>query len=57
MFYADTVGLPNVLMRIQELERKHGSDLWSPAPLLARLANEGRTFGALDKQKESIARA
>jgi len=49
MFYADTVGLPNVLMRIQELERKHGSDLWSPAPLLARLANESQTFTGLDK--------
>ena len=49
MFYADTVGLNNVLMRIQELERKHGSDLWSPAPLLARMANEGQTFTSLDK--------
>jgi 3-hydroxyacyl-CoA dehydrogenase len=55
MFYADTVGLSNVLMRIQELERTHGSDLWSPAPLLARLANKGQTFEIFDKQKESAA--
>jgi 3-hydroxyacyl-CoA dehydrogenase len=48
MFYADTVGLNNVLMRIQELQRKHGSDLWSPAPLLERLAKEGRTFVDFD---------
>ncbi len=57
MFYADTVGLPNVLMRIQELERAHGPDLWSPAPLLTRLANENQTFAGLDKQKESSAQA
>ncbi len=57
MFYADTVGLNNVLMRIQELQGKHGSDLWSPAPLLARLAKEGRTFGSFDKQRESAAGA
>jgi 3-hydroxyacyl-CoA dehydrogenase len=56
MFYADTVGLNNVLMRIQELERKHGSDLWSPAPLLARLVNEGQTFGAFDRYRELSAR-
>jgi 3-hydroxyacyl-CoA dehydrogenase len=55
MFYADTVGLPNVLMRIQELERTHGSDLWSPAPLLTRLANKGQTFEIFDKEKESAA--
>jgi 3-hydroxyacyl-CoA dehydrogenase len=53
MFYADTIGLDNVLMRIQELEHRHGSDLWSPAPLLERLVREGQTFEAFDKQKES----
>jgi 3-hydroxyacyl-CoA dehydrogenase len=57
MFYADTIGLPNVLMRIQQLERTHGSDLWSPAPLLKRLVSEDQTFAALDKHKESIAGA
>ena len=53
MLYADIVGLDNVLMRIQELEHRHGSDLWSPAPLLERLVREGQTFEAFDKQKES----
>ena len=47
MFYADTVGLDHVLARIQEFEAQHGSDLWSPAPLLTRLAKEGRTFTSL----------
>jgi 3-hydroxyacyl-CoA dehydrogenase len=45
MFYADTVGLPKVLAKIQEFAQRHGSDLWAPAPLLARLAASGKTFG------------
>jgi len=37
MFYADTVGLFNVVRRMKEFA-------WVPAPLLARLADEGKTF-------------
>jgi 3-hydroxyacyl-CoA dehydrogenase len=46
MFYADTVGLANVLQRMGEFARNpHGDPgFWEPAPLLARLAREGRTF-------------
>jgi 3-hydroxyacyl-CoA dehydrogenase len=44
MFYADTVGLPQVLNRIEEFQAKHGSGLWTPAPLLRRLAERGKTF-------------
>jgi len=43
MFYADTVGLPAVLRRIQNYRAELG-DYWKPAPLLARLAAEGRGF-------------
>jgi 3-hydroxyacyl-CoA dehydrogenase len=43
MWYADTVGLKNVYDRITEFERTHG-ELWEPAPLLKKLALEGRTF-------------
>lgn len=50
MFYADTVGLPNVLARIRKFEQQHGSDLWSPAPLLLELAAKDTTFSALDAQ-------
>jgi 3-hydroxyacyl-CoA dehydrogenase len=57
MFYADTVGLDKVLARVQEFEARHGSDLWSPAPLLKRLAKEGRTFASYDKQMASEASA
>jgi 3-hydroxyacyl-CoA dehydrogenase len=50
MFYADTVGLEKVLGRVREFEARHGSDLWSPAPLLERLASDGNTFAGYDKQ-------
>jgi 3-hydroxyacyl-CoA dehydrogenase len=44
MFYADTLGLTDVLARIEEFEKRHGSDLWAPAPLLKRLADAGGAF-------------
>jgi 3-hydroxyacyl-CoA dehydrogenase len=43
MWYADRVGLGKVLERIREFERRLGN-WWEPAPLLKRLAEEGRTF-------------
>ncbi len=51
MWYADTVGLKKVYSRIEELHRQHG-ELWEPAPLLKRLAQEGGTFAAYDAAKE-----
>jgi 3-hydroxyacyl-CoA dehydrogenase len=41
MFYADTVGLPKVLSRVQEYRARFG-DYWQPAPLLEKLVAEGR---------------
>ena len=43
MFYADTVGLPLVLARVLEYRERLG-DHWQPAPLLEKLAAEGRGF-------------
>jgi 3-hydroxyacyl-CoA dehydrogenase len=43
MFYADTVGLKKVYERICGFEQQHGK-LWTPAPLLKRLAEEGKKF-------------
>jgi 3-hydroxyacyl-CoA dehydrogenase len=43
MWYADTVGLRKVYDRVREFHAQHG-DLWTPAPLLKQLAEEGRTF-------------
>jgi 3-hydroxyacyl-CoA dehydrogenase len=47
MFYADRAGLPHILERIETFHRELGPR-WAPAPLLARLAREGRTFRDLD---------
>jgi 3-hydroxyacyl-CoA dehydrogenase len=49
MWYADTVGLKNVLARIEEFHKEHGM-LWEPAPLLKRLAEQGKTFASLDEK-------
>jgi len=49
MFYADTVGLKQALSRIREFEKRHGSALWAPAPLLQRYAEEGRGFNPPDE--------
>jgi 3-hydroxyacyl-CoA dehydrogenase len=43
MFYADTVGLPTVLARVEEYRQQFG-DHWQPSPLLETLAAEGRGF-------------
>jgi 3-hydroxyacyl-CoA dehydrogenase len=44
MFYADTVGLPNVVMAMEKYARGRHGDAWKVAPLLAKLAAEGKTF-------------
>lgn len=49
MWYADAVGLKKVYERVLEFEKEHGK-LWTPAPLLKQLAEEGRTFADFDKK-------
>ena len=44
MFYADTVGLPKVLASIEQFSKGYMGEVWKPAPLLVKLAKEGRTF-------------
>jgi 3-hydroxyacyl-CoA dehydrogenase len=44
MFYADTVGLDKVLGRIQTFQKGYQGEVWKPAPLLVKLAKEGKTF-------------
>ena len=50
MWYADTVGIKKVYERICEFERQHGRE-WTPAPLLANLAETGRNFSDVDKER------
>ncbi|HEX6297064.1 MAG TPA: 3-hydroxyacyl-CoA dehydrogenase NAD-binding domain-containing protein, partial [Burkholderiales bacterium] len=44
MFYADTVGVKNVLAAIERFQKGYQGAQWKPAPLLVRLAKEGRKF-------------
>ncbi len=44
MFYADTVGLATVVAAIERYAKGYGGESWEVAPLLARLAREGKTF-------------
>jgi 3-hydroxyacyl-CoA dehydrogenase len=48
MFYADTVGLHEIAHALERIAAQPGSDaaFWTPAPLLARLAQQGQTFSA-----------
>ena len=54
MWHADTVGLPKVYQRVCEFHKRHG-ELWAPAPLLRRLAEEGKTFAEFDKEQVAAA--
>ncbi|HRI17084.1 MAG TPA: 3-hydroxyacyl-CoA dehydrogenase, partial [Burkholderiaceae bacterium] len=46
MCYADAVGLFNVVQAMRRFQKNPHDDaaFWEPAPLLARLAAEGKTF-------------
>ena len=52
MFYASTVGLPKVLESIKRFQSGYQGSVWKPAPLLERLANEGKSFSDYDAQKK-----
>jgi 3-hydroxyacyl-CoA dehydrogenase len=54
MWYADTVGLKQVYERVSEFQRHHG-EIWRPAPLLKRLADEGKTFADFGKEEGAAA--
>ena len=44
MFTADTVGLPKVVAAMDRYAKGRHGEFWKPAPLLAKLAAEGKTF-------------
>ncbi|HYR34589.1 MAG TPA: 3-hydroxyacyl-CoA dehydrogenase NAD-binding domain-containing protein [Burkholderiales bacterium] len=46
MFYADTVGLDKVLAAIEGFQKGYQGAQWKPAPLLVRLAKEGKRFNS-----------
>jgi len=52
MWYADTMGIKKVYDRICQFEQQHGPT-WTPAPLLKSLAESGRKFSDLDKERSA----
>ncbi len=54
MWYADTVGLKKVCERIREFQQRHGN-WWEPAPLLQRLAQQGKTFAEFGSRQGAAA--
>ncbi len=44
LHWADQVGLARIVAEMRDLEREHG-EMFRPAPLLVRLAEQGRRFG------------
>ncbi len=49
MFYADHVGLQQILAKICQFRDELEQDNWQPAPLLEQLAAEGKTFAQWSK--------
>jgi len=50
LFYADTVGLPNILRSMRDFAAGYQPDAWEPAPLLSKLAATGGSFAGWDKR-------
>ena len=50
MFYADTVGLTEVVSAIRRYATGLHPEPWQPAPLLEKLAADGSSFASFDSQ-------
>jgi 3-hydroxyacyl-CoA dehydrogenase len=53
LFYADTIGLKAVHDGMLKYRARFGPMHWQPAPLLARLASEGRTLAEWEAARKS----
>jgi 3-hydroxyacyl-CoA dehydrogenase len=53
LFYADTIGLKTVYDGMLKYRDRFGPMHWQPAPLLARLASEGRTLGEWEAARQT----
>jgi 3-hydroxyacyl-CoA dehydrogenase len=51
MFYADTIGLDKVYADVKRFHETHGF-FWRPAPLLEKLAREGKRFADLGTKRD-----
>jgi 3-hydroxyacyl-CoA dehydrogenase len=52
MYYADQIGLKNVLAKIVEFRDRYGEQYWQPAPLLVKLAQEESSFAEWSKGQD-----
>jgi len=48
MYYADTLGLDNVIDKLNALKTLTGESCWQPSALLLELAESGNTLGSLN---------
>jgi len=55
MFYADQIGLPYIRDRLAEFAKATGNKSLEPAPLLVRLAAEGKGFGSIGTTANKVA--
>ena len=46
--YGDEMGLANVVSSMEKYRARYGDTYWKPAPLLVKLAQEGKSFSDLD---------
>jgi 3-hydroxyacyl-CoA dehydrogenase len=53
MFYADTLGLKQVLARIEAIRAVYGDAYWRPSPLLVEIAMQGGTFADFDRTRSA----
>jgi 3-hydroxyacyl-CoA dehydrogenase len=44
MFWADSLGLGEVVAVMERFRAELGDEYWTPAPLLVKLASAGKTF-------------
>jgi 3-hydroxyacyl-CoA dehydrogenase len=44
MYYADSIGLPNVLATLKRFQQQDSDDFWKPASLIEKLVAEGKGF-------------
>ena len=52
LYYAEQLGLAQVLSRIETLAQRLGAAYWTPAPMLRRLAATGQGFGSLPPRRD-----
>ena len=55
MWWADSIGLKHIADRLAYYARKTNDPSLEPAPLLKRLAAEGKTFASLAAEKSKAA--